>query len=818
MKNSSNLKTKQKLEFRKCEETDFYNEFSKDDEFFKFKKYLDYECFDNYNYTLKGAYNHEIFQYVEYGIYLNWTNYINNYQEFEKFFTNNQFYAMVKYFELSIDMNNLTIPISSYENNVYNYINLNSFNKVNLDFSVCKFQTDENYFINNPETTDFAKLDSVQSYSSILLKRNPNLRDSNLLFKYYIRSSPRVIILNRIYQKLPQLLAIISGIASNFYFIYIVVNTFYNKFKSKEELVNHMLKFKENYNLQDEQIKQIKSLNIKYIEKTKGNNKGNEKTHLNNYSNENNNKQINENKLESADNENSKSNNVKKKLFGNFLNKQPRENLSSTNQIPEIYQSKNKVKDTDNYLDFDFTKINSEKINDQVLIKPCENIHFFRNKNDNNENNIKMICLDNNTKNKNDNFKKIDKEYVNYNKSQIKNSSFSHMIVENKINSVSPTNQNFMKEFSIIEMSKIASKRNNTDFSSEQDIHENNHLLDIKSKYDILDNKLSLFSPKINSNIIKTGKSSEEIITNPSISNVLQDNQILECPLQSSEKIEDIKFKDLQEIKTNEDSKNKGKKRNLFSGLKLTKALNDHYNKISQDVTNIVADISEKKEIDINHNQKILGNSQSQSNLNKESRLKNLLFKNSSFKFLVNKTISSLSDPNKLGIRKYEMVIRRTDKQNDKNELKKSAKKVIPFSFNFNPKEIIFRPLFICCKCNYKKYEFYEKCNKNIDHHLNIIFYMKLIQEIEIVKTLIFNEYDIGLINFIAKPLVSEYKSLTLPDSDQIEEMFVQELDIENVLYALEKKLEESKLEKKDHMLIEMINNELNDIMENKEK
>jgi hypothetical protein len=60
----------------KYTEKNFLYPYNKDNNFIKYKKYLNYYCMDNSNYTIKGSYNDEIFSYLSIKLYLNWTTVI----------------------------------------------------------------------------------------------------------------------------------------------------------------------------------------------------------------------------------------------------------------------------------------------------------------------------------------------------------------------------------------------------------------------------------------------------------------------------------------------------------------------------------------------------------------------------------------------------------------------------------------------------------------------------------------------------------------------------------------------------------------------
>ena len=95
---------------------------------------------------------------------------------------------------------------------------------------------------------------------------------------------------------------------------------------------------------------------------------------------------------------------------------------------------------------------------------------------------------------------------------------------------------------------------------------------------------------------------------------------------------------------------------------------------------------------------------------------------------------------------------------------------------------------------------------------MNVLFYLKLIQEIEVIKTISFEYDQIGLINFISKPLITSEENLNLPKPKEIEKIFDIELDLENVLDAYDKILQKKELNDMDHKLLKMLKVELDNI------
>jgi len=253
------------MKLAQCSENEFNNKYNFNSDFIKNKKYLNYFCMAKTNYTLNGSYNDENFSYFEYSLSINWTTLIKEKMTYDNnFISKNKLKLIFKYFDYSIDVDDYYNPIRSYENEVFNYIDFNMIKYYNLDFSLYQFADDKDILLTKPNFLTIPMLDSVSEYFFLAYDRNTNLNDYRLLFKYYIRSSNKQTILKRIYKKLPGVMSEISGLASNFLVLIILFNNFYNKFKSKEELINLLLKFKENFNKEESINKKIIDLNDLY--------------------------------------------------------------------------------------------------------------------------------------------------------------------------------------------------------------------------------------------------------------------------------------------------------------------------------------------------------------------------------------------------------------------------------------------------------------------------------------------------------------------------------------------------------------------------
>ena len=190
---------------------------------------------------------------------------------------------------------------------------------------------------------------------------------------------------------------------------------------------------------------------------------------------------------------------------------------------------------------------------------------------------------------------------------------------------------------------------------------------------------------------------------------------------------------------------------------------------------------------------------------------------------LLQEEIKSVSEKKDL-IRKDDKMKKEKEKSNEKveeiekeielskiNESQDEEQNVIKkiIFFNFSPSAVFFS---CCCtKKNKKKLELYDKSYKKLDFHLNIFFYLKMIQEIEIIKTLMFDNDQTGLIDFISKPMMASDIDINY-ESGLVEKILDEELNLNNALNAYNNILKKKSLKEYDIKLINIMKYELDNI------
>jgi len=105
-------------------------------------------------------------------------------------------------------------------------------------------------------------------------------------------------------------------------------------------------------------------------------------------------------------------------------------------------------------------------------------------------------------------------------------------------------------------------------------------------------------------------------------------------------------------------------------------------------------------------------------------------------------------------------------------------------SINKNPYQIYAKDIFsrlFCCKLfkSSKKHIIFENAERKFNHNLDMVIYMKKMQELEIIKYLLLDKNTLQLVNFISKPCIS-MSPKSIEDSEY--KMFFENIEDRNSL------------------------------------
>lgn len=92
---------------------------------------------------------------------------------------------------------------------------------------------------------------------------------------------------------------------------------------------------------------------------------------------------------------------------------------------------------------------------------------------------------------------------------------------------------------------------------------------------------------------------------------------------------------------------------------------------------------------------------------------------------------------------------------NIRQDIKKNLTK--PVKMGYSTCQAIYKLICFCCKkkqTNYK-HQLFKKAKKKFKYNMNILTYMRKIQEIDILKHILLDEKQMTLLNFLSKPSIS---------------------------------------------------------------
>ena len=233
------------LQFRKCEVTDFPN--------LGIRYYLNdldemlCPIYDSYtNFSIDGLYTNNYYKFIS--IKLSLTDYaFENYETLTQLLNENPIEMAIFFKDTSIDYENRKKPLLPYLNFNYKGIDLDFIKKTIITISSLEFISDENFFIDNSNLTTEAMFSSSQDSFRYIKQREEN--KENEIFEYIIEANPKLVQLKRIYEKLPQFVASISGILGFICLVLLVIANLIERKAINQKLIHRMLKFRGNKNI-----------------------------------------------------------------------------------------------------------------------------------------------------------------------------------------------------------------------------------------------------------------------------------------------------------------------------------------------------------------------------------------------------------------------------------------------------------------------------------------------------------------------------------------------------------------------------------------
>ena len=232
------------LEFRKCESSDF-PKLNKD----YYMNDLDdmlcpiYDFFTNF--SIDGLYTNDYYKFIS--IKLTLTDYaFENYDKLKQLLNDNPMEMALFFKDTTIDYENRKKPLPPYLNYNYKGIDLDFMKRTSISISSLEFISDENIIMDNSKLRKEAMFSSSQDSFRYVKERKGK---ENGLFEYVIEASPKLIYLKRVYEKLPEFVASISGILGFVCLVLVVLANLIERKAIDQKLIHRMLKFRGNKNI-----------------------------------------------------------------------------------------------------------------------------------------------------------------------------------------------------------------------------------------------------------------------------------------------------------------------------------------------------------------------------------------------------------------------------------------------------------------------------------------------------------------------------------------------------------------------------------------
>ena len=410
--NGTSKKIKTILPFHKCTYDDFHNQFN--EELDRNEVVNNFNCINSTNYTIKGIFADEDFEYFEFTFSVNMEDDFDS-QIYLDIFYEYDCKLSLFYIDTAVDVGNITHPTRSFLNSKFIQISPTDYKKMNLYYTIKNYKTDENWLFTLPKQENYLAFSSSEEYYVVKgdTRFKYSLDDCDQFARFFIRASTSRNIIERRYEKLTEFLASSVSILSAIFLLLVVILHRVNYSLALKEIVNTLC-INQKKNLEEKIALKTKLSNIKNINKFKKQKK------LNILKDENNSYEIEEisltsNKLNKTEYPNKhKIKNAIEQIQGKIIkskdnisydNSQLKMNLSNNKNILNVHrinvemnnclinESKN---ESENYI-FNTNGVFKNRYHDQVkkIYKNQDKTGFINKIINNNEDNQKNFRLSN---------------------------------------------------------------------------------------------------------------------------------------------------------------------------------------------------------------------------------------------------------------------------------------------------------------------------------------------------------------------------------------------------------------------------------------
>lgn len=227
--------------FKKCETSDFYNLVDNAFETNDLKGYLCPNFNNNSNFTLAGLYTDYYFKFIELEIRLSQYA-LEHMNDVIDYMSEKPLEMAVFFLDSAIDYENRKEAIPSFINYSIKVIDFDFVKTTELFISSLEFKNDDNLLFDNTKLTVDAMFDhSLDSFRYVSDRVD---QQEDLVGRYIIKASPKIIQVSRQYQKFPSFLADLTSLLEEILILMLLVVNFVERKAVDHKLIEKMLKFR----------------------------------------------------------------------------------------------------------------------------------------------------------------------------------------------------------------------------------------------------------------------------------------------------------------------------------------------------------------------------------------------------------------------------------------------------------------------------------------------------------------------------------------------------------------------------------------------
>ena len=232
--NGNSKKIKTSLPLHKCTYKDFYNKFN--EELDRNEIINKFNCIDNMNYTVKGIFSDEDFEYFELTLSADLENGFDINTDLNIFYEYDCKFSLY-YTDSAVDVANVNEPMRQFLNSKFIQLSPTDFKKVNLYFTIKNFKSDENWFFNMPAQENYLAYSSFEQYDVFKGENRfiSKYKEFEKFARFFIRASTTRNIIERRYEKFTEFIASsISLLSAILVFLVAVISRINYLFALKE--------------------------------------------------------------------------------------------------------------------------------------------------------------------------------------------------------------------------------------------------------------------------------------------------------------------------------------------------------------------------------------------------------------------------------------------------------------------------------------------------------------------------------------------------------------------------------------------------------